>query len=206
MSDFYVVVMQGFFISASLLVGIGPQNGFILKQGILKNHLLPVVLCCTLIDLFLIFFGIAGAGEIFSSNQYLLLVAKWGGAAFLFWCGFQSFCTIQSQQVLKVDKNNLAHRTSLKSTLLTLLGLSLLNPHVYLDTVVLIGGVSSQYLPEERMYFAIGASLGSFSWFFSLCYGAKLLAPCFEKEISWKILNFSIGCMMWYIGFSLLIS
>jgi L-lysine exporter family protein LysE/ArgO len=130
-------------------------------------------------------------------------VAKWGGAAFLFYYGLRSFLAIFKKQSMKID--NSQSRPRLRKTITMCLVFSLLNPHVYLDTIVLLGSISSQFLLEDRPFFAMGAIVASFLWFFSLCYGARVLAPLFRKSITWKVLDFIIGAIMWIIAVSLLI-
>ena len=132
----------------------------------------------------------------------LLTIARWGGAAFLVYYGFRSFRSVFKSESLKLESG--PERPDLKTTLVTVFALSLLNPHVYLDTVVLLGSIGAQF-PLERLFFAFGAMLASFIWFFGLGYGAAYLAPLFKKPIAWKILDFLIGCVMWAIALSLIL-
>ncbi|MBU6149721.1 MAG: LysE family transporter, partial [Verrucomicrobia bacterium] len=137
-----------------------------------------------------------------SLNPLFLTIATWGGAAFLFSYGARSFYAVLSTQSL--DVNTPSKQISLKSILLTLCALSFLNPHVYLDTVVLLGSISAQFQEEGRFWFALGAMTASFVWFFTLAYGSRFLTPLFKKPIAWKILDFLIGCVMFSIAISLL--
>lgn len=197
-------LFQGCATSAGLIMAIGTQNAFVLKQGLLKNQLFVTALFCSLADALLIALGVGGLGTLLTSHLALLQGARWGGALFLLWYGLRSFrATFQSEK-LHVELASGAVCPPLQETLLTLAAFTFLNPHVYLDTVLLIGSVGAQCLPEERPFFALGAMVTSFVWFFSLSYGSQLLAPLFEKPIAWKLLDFSVGCLMWSMAFSLL--
>lgn len=138
-----------------------------------------------------------------TSNLFLLAIARWVGAAFLFYYGFRSFRSVFKSESLRINIG--PERPDLRMTLATVLALSLLNPHVYLDTVVLLGSIGAQFPVSERLYFAFGAMLASFVWFFGMGYGARYLAPLFQKPMSWKILDFLIGCIMWAIALSLIL-
>ena len=194
---------EGCGTGAGLIIAIGAQNAFVLKQGILKNYVFITTFICALIDALLISIGVGGFGTILTSNILLLTIARWGGAAFLFYYGFRSFRTVFKSEVLKLDSK--PERPDLKITLVTILALSLLNPHVYLDTVILLGSIGAQFPSPERLFFALGAMLASFIWFFGLGYGARYLTPLFQKSSAWKILDFLIGCVMWAIALSLVL-
>lgn len=196
-------LLQGCITGAGLIIAIGAQNAFVLKQGLLKNQVFVTALFCALADALLIALGVGGVGRILASNYELLFIAKWGGAAFLLWYGYRSFRSVFRSKNLKASGSD---TPNLKETLLTLAALTFLNPHVYLDTVVLLGSIGAQFPSDERPFFAIGAMIASFVWFFGLCYGARLLAPLFEKPVAWKILDFGVGCVMWAIAISLLFS
>jgi L-lysine exporter family protein LysE/ArgO len=195
--------MEGCGTGAGLIIAIGAQNAFVLKQGILKNYVLLTVLMCAFTDAVLILLGVGGFGAILTSNKLLLSLAKWGGVAFLAYYGFRSFKAVFFTQ--KLELNEGFERPNLKTTILTTLAVCLLNPHVYLDTVVLLGSIGAQFPAHERSFFAIGAMSMSFVWFFALGYGARYLAPLFQKPIAWKILDFIIGCIMWAIALSLIL-
>jgi L-lysine exporter family protein LysE/ArgO len=196
--------IEGFATGAGLIVAIGVQNAFVLKQGLLRRHLLVVALFCALSDAVLIALGVGGFGTLLAQNEILILVAKWGGAAFLFWCGFKSFRAVFKNEAMKIEMDG--QSISVKATLISLAMFTFLNPHVYLDTCVLLGTISSQFTNEGRLFFGLGAVASSFVWFFSLTFGAQLLLPLFQKPISWKILDFLIGCIMWTIAVLLLVS
>jgi L-lysine exporter family protein LysE/ArgO len=195
--------IEGCGTGAGLIIAIGAQNAFVLKQGILKNYVFLTVLTCALVDALLIGVGIGGFGALLTSNTLLLTIARWGGAAFLGYYGFRSFRSVFKSESLKLDSG--PERLTLKMTLGTVLALSLLNPHVYLDTVILLGSIGAQFPEVERVFFALGAILASFIWFFGLGYGAAYLGPLFQKPLAWKILDFLIGCIMWAIALSLLL-
>lgn len=195
--------LHGCGTGAGLIIAIGAQNAFVLKQGILKSHVFTVALLCSLIDATLIVFGVGGLGKIITTTPYLPEITKYGGAAFLFYYGFRAFrSAYRASNSLKID-DSFEHPT-LKVTILTVLALSLLNPHVYLDTVVLLGSISAQFDETERLFFAIGAMVASFIWFFALSYGAGYLAPIFKKPQAWQALDVLVGLVMWGIGISLL--
>lgn len=196
--------LEGCGTGAGLIVAIGAQNAFVLKQGLMKNHVFVTAIVCALADSILISLGVGGFGKIIVCNPYLMEMARWGGVAFLLWYGFRSFRAVFKSNSLHIDRMS-SERPGLKLTIVTLLMVSFLNPHCYLDAVVLLGSIGSQYPESERFYFALGAIVASFIWFFVLCYGARYLAPLFSKPIAWKILDFFIGCIMWWIAVTLIL-
>jgi L-lysine exporter family protein LysE/ArgO len=186
-----------------LIIAIGTQNAYVLKQGLLRNHPFIIALICSSIDAVMIVLGVSGLGLIITSNQVLLDIARYGGALFLILYGIMSFKAVFKNEFIAIDR--IKSKSTLKNTVLTLLALSLLNPHLYLDTCVLIGTIGAQFKGIEKKYFTIGAVTSSFIWFFALSYGAKLLVPLFQKPLSWKILDFIVGVVMWSIaGFLIL--
>ena len=195
--------LKGFCITASLVIAIGAQNIFALKQGLLRSHILLVVLLCWLIDMLLITIGVSGIGQIMLTNPIFLHITKYGGALFLTVYGIKSFyAAYQGDDVIVLDSTN---RESLYSIILNLLIVSFLNPHTYLDTMILIGSVGARYDHLQRISFIAGASLASLIWFILLCYGARYLAPYFRKPEVWRIFNICIGITMWAIACSLLV-
>jgi L-lysine exporter family protein LysE/ArgO len=204
MSEIWSPLIEGFATGAGLIIAIGAQNAFVLKQGILKNHVFVTVFICALLDAILIGLGVGGFGQILTSSSLLLSGALWGGVAFLTYYGFRSFKAVFASETLTIQKGH-GPLPDLKVTLATVLALSLLNPHVYLDTVVLLGSIGAQFPAHERIYFACGAIIASFIWFFSLGYGARYLGPLFEKPLAWKILDFIIGCVMRLIALMLVL-
>jgi len=191
--------IAGFALGLSLILAIGSQNAFVLRQGLRREHVLAVVLVCALSDAALITFGVTGFGALAERVPGLERVMRYGGAAFLIWYGVRSFLTAwRGGEVLEAG----AGTGSLRRAVLTCLALTWLNPHVYLDTVVLLGSVSSQY--GDRLGFGLGAVSASFVFFFCLGYGARLLAPLFRRELSWRVLDAGIGVVMWAIAARLL--
>ena len=196
-SPFYA----GFTLSLSLIVAIGAQNAFVLRQGLNKAHVFAVCLACALSDAVLIITGVFGFDLMTDAFPKMETVARYGGAAFLLVYGARSlWSALSASGALRAADTA---RGSLAAALSTCLTLTWLNPHVYLDTVVLLGSISTQY-PDGKIPFAIGASLASLVFFFALGYGAGALTPFFSKPVSWKILDASIAAVMWLIAASLL--
>ena len=194
---------QGFGLGLSLIIAIGAQNSYVLKKGILKSNVFAVAATCTLIDITLISLGILGFGSIVERNKTFMLFATIFGVLFLSYYGITSIVeAIKKRESFKIEDDR--EKDSLKKTILTLLALSLLNPHVYLDTVILIGSIGSKYPLSQRMDFLIGTCLASFVWFFGLAYGARILIPIFKKETTWKILDILIGTTMLLISWGLI--
>ena len=193
--------LQGFGTGGGLIVAIGAQNAFVLSQGVRRNHHLIIALICIVCDAVFISAGVAGFGGAVSTSPTLSQWVAWGGAGFLLFYGLQSLRSALRGGCL--DTNNQALRT-LKAAIMTTLSVTLLNPHFYLDTVVLLGGVSSQFQGESRLYFGIGAVSASTLWFISLSLGGQMLAPLFKKQISWRILDSLVCVTMWTIAVSLI--
>ena len=192
--------VSGMVFGLSLMVVIGAQNAFILKQGLRQEHVFILCLICAFSDALLINFGVFWFSLIANKLPVVEPIARYGGAIFLFFYGANSFwAAIKSNDTLTAGELS---KTSLTAAVLTCLTLTWLNPHVYLDTFVLLGSISTQY-PNEKYQFALGASSASFMLFFTLGYAARFLAPIFKKPMAWKILEFIIGCVMWMIAFSL---
>ena len=191
-------VLAGFALGLSLILAIGAQNAFVLRQGLRRSHVLPVVLVCAVSDALLIAAGVAGFGALAQAVPGL----EWGmrifGAAFMIWYGAR---TLQSAwrggQALEAGET----AQSLRAAVLTCLALTWLNPHVYLDTVVLLGSISAQY---AALPFALGAMTASFVFFFALGYGARALAPVFARPVAWRWLDLGVGLVMWAIAAKLL--
>ncbi len=192
-------------MGAGLIIAIGAQNAFVLRQGLKGRHAFATAAVCALCDLALIALGVGGLGTVVASSDALAAAATWGGAAFLFLYGLRSFRSAARPGVLVAEVDATAP-TGLRAaalTALTALALSLLNPHVYLDTVVLIGSVGARYPGVERLAFAVGAAVASLAWFFGLAYGATRLTPLFSSPRAWRVLDVFVGCVMWAIGASL---
>jgi L-lysine exporter family protein LysE/ArgO len=196
--------ISGAALGASLIIAIGAQNAFVLQQGLRREHVFVVAAICATVDAALIWIGAAGFGALVSSLPALAAAAAWGGAIFLFGYGLRSFRAALRTDVLEVETPE-AGGQSLRAVVAITLAVSLLNPHVYLDTVVLLGSVAAGYPSGERAAFALGAMTASFAWFFSLAYGARLLAPLFERPRAWQVLHLIIGAIMWWIAGTLVL-
>ena len=201
MFDLLVPLLQGFGLGAGLIIAIGAQNAFVLRQGLMRRHVPATAGVCAACDVALILLGVAGLGTLISEVVVLAEAARWGGAPFLFFYGALSFRSYLNPGRLEADAD--APPGGLRAAALTALALSLLNPHVYLDTVVLVGSVGAQHPAEERAAFALGASAASVGWFFGLAYGAAWIAPLFRRPAAWRILDAFVGCVMWAIAVSL---
>lgn len=195
-------LMSGFLLGLSLIVAIGAQNAFILRQGLRREHVLPLVLTCALSDAVLIALGVAGFATVLASVTWLEPVMRYGGAAFLLAYALRSLWSAWKGGNSLSPKGG--ERASLTAALTTCLALTWLNPHVYLDTVVLLGSISTRHGGHEAA-FAIGAMTASVLFFFALGYGARLLAPLFASPLSWRLLDLLIAIVMATIGFSLIL-
>ena len=195
-------VLAGLFTGLSLIVAIGAQNAFVLRQGLLKKHVLPVVIICALSDATLIVLGVLGLGSLISLLPWALEVMRWVGVAFLFWYGSTSLRRFMKNESLKAAE---AGSGTLKQTVLTVLALTFLNPHVYLDTVIFIGGIANQF-QEDKWFFVIGAVSASFIWFFSLGFGARKAAVLVSKPAFWKILDIFIAAVMYSLAITLAVA
>ncbi len=190
----------GFFLSLSLILAIGSQNAFVLKQGIKKQHVLLICTICGVSDAILISLGIAGFGAIVNEYPSIEIYARYGGALFLLVYSVLSFKSAFSQR--HILKPETGVEKSILKTVAICLAFTWLNPHVYLDTMVLLGSISTQY-EGKQVEFGFGAILGSFTFFFSLGYGARLLAPVFQKPKAWQVLEFIVGITMLIIALTL---
>lgn len=193
------IFFAGFGLSLSLIAAIGAQNAFVLRQGLRREHVLAVVLFCAASDAILIAAGIAGIGVATDRLPLLLPVLKWGGVAFLVVYGARAFRAAWTGGAA-LDAANAAP-APLPRILATLAALTWLNPHVYLDTVVLLGSVANQY-PGQEWTFGLGAAVGSFAFFFALGYGARLLSPLFARPAAWRVLDGIVAAVMWTIAAS----
>lgn len=199
------IFVKGLLLGASLIIAIGLQNAFILRQGLKNRHIFASCLTAILVDVVLIGCGVLGFGYLIEQQPSLIQWITWGGAAFLFIYGLKSFISAFKPSKMQDGKGMIKEGT-VKETVLIILGISVLNPHVYLDTVVLIGGLSASYGEVGKYWFGAGAMIASVIWFFSLGYGARLLSPLFAKPGAWQILDFIIGIVMWAIVTSLLLT
>ncbi|KUF12237.1 LysE/ArgO family amino acid transporter [Pseudoponticoccus marisrubri] len=190
----------GFALGLSLILAIGAQNAFVLRQGLRRAHVLPVVLVCAISDAVLIGAGVAGFGAAAEAVPWLALAMRIFGALFLTWYGLRSLRAAWRGGAA-MDAG--AGAGSLRRAVLTCLALTWLNPHVYLDTVVLLGSISAQY--DDRLSFALGAMSASFAFFFSLGYGARALAPVFARPTAWRVLDLGVGLTMLAIAAGLIL-
>lgn len=197
-----LALAKGFGMGAGLIVAIGSQNAFVLSSALRKQHVWLVAALCIAIDAILIIAGVWGLGSLIQQFPVLLTLATWGGALFLFIYGGLAF-----RRALQASQLTANSRTasSAKLAVLTTLALSLLNPHVYLDTVILLGSIGGQLPKPQPSWFALGASLASLTWFTVLAWGGQRLAPWFAKPMSWRILDTVVGLTMWAIALSLLL-
>lgn len=193
--------LTGMGTGGGLIMAIGAQNAFVLSQGVRKNHIILIPLICAVCDAVLVTIGVAGVGTYIASSQVLSQVAGIGGALFLFCYGIGSFRSAVKGQHLDADQKV---GTSLKAAVLTTLAVTLLNPHVYIDTILLLGSIASQFQDPGHLVFGAGAVMASFVWFFGLSLGSRLLAPLFKKELSWRILDTLVGIIMWAVAISVL--
>jgi L-lysine exporter family protein LysE/ArgO len=195
------VFLTGLTMGLGLIVAIGAQNAFVLRQGLRGEHVFAICLTCAVSDAALILLGVAGFGRIVAAAPWVDPVMRYGGAAFLVWYGARSLrSALRSTEALAVGAA--AGAAPLRPVLLTCLAFTWLNPHVYLDTVVLLGAISTQF-PGAEDVFAAGAITGSFLFFFSLGYGAAWLRPVFARPAAWRALEGAIAFVMWAIAFKL---
>jgi L-lysine exporter family protein LysE/ArgO len=194
---------NGFALGLSLIVAIGAQNAFVLRQGLRRDRVLVVCLICAASDALLIVAGVAGMGRLVQQSPALIAAATLGGSVFLIGYGLRSFVRATRPRGLAAEGEG---RRPLLGSIATCLALTFLNPHVYLDTVVLLGSLSGRYSGGDRLAYAAGATAASFVWFFSLGFGANLLAPLFARPIAWRVLDASIGLVMWTIAAGLLVA
>ena len=203
MSPVITSALAGLGFGLSLIVAIGAQNAYVLRQGLRKEHVFVIVAICALSDALLIAVGVAGLGAIIQQLQWLLLLIELVGGVFLCTYGVMAAKRAWKPEVLNTDTGGKA--VSLKVAVGTALALTYLNPHVYLDTVLLLGSIAGTY-EENRWWFATGAMLGSVLWFSTLGFGARLLDPVFKKPSAWRVLDAIIAVVMFALGSSLLIS
>ena len=193
--------LNGFGVAFSLILAIGAQNAFVLKQGLRREHVLAIVVVCALSDAILITVGVFGFAALTEALPKLAPLMLWLGAAFLFAYGAFSFWRAWKGGAALDPATGPA--TTLKSAVLFCLAITWLNPHVYLDTVLLIGSIATRFEGAEVAFWA-GAVTSSFTFFFSLGYGARLLAPLMARPSSWRVLEVLIGCIMWAIALGLI--
>lgn len=192
---------QGLATGLALIVAIGSQNAYVLRQGIRREHVLPLVAFCALSDALLILAGIGGAGVVIRANDTLMQVTRYGGALFLASYGVMAARRAWQGNQLHLDQS---HGVTLAAALTACFGFTFLNPHVYLDTVVLLGSIANQQADPGRWVFGAGACLGSVLWFSALGFGARYLAPLFQTTTAWRLLDSVIALTMWALAVMLL--
>lgn len=191
--------IQGLLVGLSLIVAIGAQNAFVLKQGLRQKYVFWICLSCAMSDSILIVLGVIGFATVLHHYPEIVQLAKWGGALFLVWYGYMhAKQALHGQSAIAL---NSAGVQGLKQLIFISLSLTWLNPHVYLDTVILLGSISAQF--EHVAYFATGAITASWLFFFTLGYGARMLTPVFKNPKAWQILDGLIALVMWSIAWSL---
>jgi len=188
--------LPGFLTGLSLIIAIGAQNAFVIRQGLTKQHVLLVVLICAVSDALLILLGVAGLGVMISGLPWLLEIVRWFGVLYLSWFGFKSLRSAFKTQLLEASG---ASSGSARTVVLSVLGFTFLNPHVYLDTVILLGSIGNQFGPD-KWWFAVGGAIASLVWFSSIGFGAKAASRFMAKPIFWKVLDILIAAVMFSIA------
>lgn len=202
----FVPFLEGFLLGGGLIVAIGAQNAYLLSLGIKRNNHFAAATICFLWDTTLITLGVLGVGAWVQANPSVLKYTLWGGALFLFAYGARAFASALKERVLEAGGPGSEFGSqSLKNVALTMMAISILNPHVYLDTIVLLGSVSGKFYGGGRYIFGAGAVLSSFIWFYSLGFTGQLLAPIFNKPSSWRLLDGLICLTMGGISIKLIL-
>lgn len=195
-------ILIGIGSGLSLIMAIGAQNAFVLRQGIRREHVLPVVLICGLTDALLETLGVAGIGFVVEKAPLVLEIVRWGGVAFLLWYAWTAVRRAMKPEAMVVEPSVAGGpgarnvQSSLKRTVLACLAITYLNPHVYLDTMVLMGSIGNAQGDPEKWWFALGGAVASIVWFFALGYGARLLTRFFATPKAWQILDGIVAVVM----------
>ncbi|APG47540.1 LysE/ArgO family amino acid transporter [Phaeobacter porticola] len=195
-------LIAGFFLGLSLIMAIGAQNAFVLRQGLRRQHVFWICFTCASSDALLITAGVLGFGSLALAVPWFEMAMRLGGAAFLLWYGARSLMAAWRGGAHLDSADGQGAPVTLWPMLATVLALTWLNPHVYLDTVVLLGSISAQY--PQPLVFGLGAAVSSFVFFFTLGYGASFLAPVFARPRAWQVLDVLVGLTMWAIALKLL--
>jgi L-lysine exporter family protein LysE/ArgO len=191
-----IAFLPGLLTGLSLIVAIGAQNAFVIRQGLMKKHVLLVVAICAISDALLILLGVAGLGAIISGLPWLLEIIRWFGVAYLTWFGIRSIRSAFKTQALDASG---VQSASAKTVVLSVLGFTFLNPHVYLDTVILLGSIGNQF-GQDKWWFALGGAVASVLWFSSIGFGAKAASRFMAKPVFWKVLDLVIAAVMFGIA------
>ena len=197
-----LALLDGFLLGGSLIVAIGAQNAFVIRQGLVGRHVFWVCLFCAVADTTLIFTGVYGIGLIVSYLPSIIPFMTYAGAVYLAWFGIQALQRLFKPVAVYAETQA---SDTLKAALLRCAGFTLLNPHVYLDTVVLVGGLANARLLDERDLFAFGAACASFVWFFVIGFGAMALKPVFDRPAVWRFIDAVIAVVMLSLSVQLLI-
>lgn len=199
-----MAALSGLGFGLSLIIAIGAQNAFVLRQGIRREHVLAVVSVCALSDVALIGMGVGGAGALVNSAPTVMTVFKYAGAAFLI--GYALLAARRAFSGGSLSGESTGTSVALGATVATCLAVTWLNPHAYLDTVVLLGSYASHFATPDRWFLAAGAMLGSLAWFFALGFGARYLAPLFARKTAWRVLDSVIAAVMLALAGGLLLA
>ncbi|MCC8378934.1 arginine exporter ArgO [Xenorhabdus sp. PB30.3] len=198
----FSTLIQGFFLSAAMIIPLGPQNVFVMQQGSKKQFHLMSAALCAISDIILIMAGIFGGSALLGKSTFLLQAVTWGGVAFLLWYGWGAFRVALSADFTLSNKDVVVQ--SRWRIIVTLFAVTWLNPHVYLDTFIVLGSIGGGLSAELRPWFTIGAVTASISWFFALAILAAWFSPILNQPLSQRIINLFVGCVMWYIAWNLL--
>lgn len=197
----FTIYFQGALLGAAMILPLGPQNAFVLQQGSRKQFHLMSALLCALSDTILIIAGVFGGSALLSQSELLMALITWAGVAFLAWYGYGAFRTAMApdDEVLQLESKTMTRW----KVIVTLFAVTWLNPHVYLDTFVVLGSVGGQLESQLRPWFTAGALTASFVWFFLLALLAAWFSPILNKPRSQRFINLFVGCVMWFIAFKL---
>ncbi len=198
------ILFQGFSFGAATIIPIGAQNAYVLNQGIKRNHHLTTATLCSFLDVFYISLGIFGGGALLASNEMLLTCVTVGGILFLSYYGFVSFKSAFANDAQDKETSSTSINRGRKAVILGTLAVTVLNPHLYLDTIVILGSIGGQFEGNERISFAIGTIMASFVWFYSLSIGAAKLAPVLSQPKVKRGIDAVVGGVMFIIAASLL--
>ena len=202
MSPVLASLTTGLLLGASLIIAIGAQNSFVLRQGIRREHVAAVVAICAGLDILLMSAGVLGLGALVTDHPQWLKGAALGGAAVLAWYGLAAFRRALQPGALQASAGGAA--VPLGRVVAQTLSISLLNPHVYLDTVVLVGAVGARQPAHTQAAFLLGSSLASIAWFALLGFGGRALTPLFARPLAWRVLDLGVGLTLWLIAARLL--
>jgi L-lysine exporter family protein LysE/ArgO len=191
-----VAFSSGLASGLALIIAIGAQNAFVIRQGLQRQHVLTVVLLCSISDALLIAAGTAGLGKLIATAPQVLEIVRWFGVTYLAFFGIKSLRSAFKHNSLTLEQGAVVSR---KKTILTVLGLTFLNPHVYLDTVIFLGSLANQF-PAEKWLFTFGAMTASFIWFFTIGFGSKMAARFMVKVVFWKILDLAVAAIMFTLA------